>query len=132
MQTKQVNPYMKSDRNVFVHKIDFAVQRTNSGEITVDYLPDSTQVSMIQAGVSTNSIMGNNVLETSPYSAVFYPMEQFQDRLWHPIYFQASGNCIQLYFYMTLDQMVTPTISLSDFQLEGMVIYAQPTASRMQ
>jgi hypothetical protein len=141
--TKQINPYMKSDRNVFLHKVDFAVQKTGSiqlindeyvitgGEITVDYYPSDSSVSMIQGGLATASIMGNSVLETKPYSPVYYPLEQFQDRLWHPIYFQSSGNCIQLYLYMTTNQMVVPSISMSDFELEALVFYTQPTTSRM-
>lgn len=122
---------MKSDRNVYLHKIDFAVQKTASGQITVDYTPSSSGISMIEAGMSSGSIMGNSVLETSPFS-VFYPIEALQDRLWHPIYFQTQGNCIQIHMYMTNQQMIDPTISRVDFELEGMVLYCNATDSRMQ
>lgn len=132
IQTKQINPYMKDDRNVFLHKIDFAVQRTQNGAITVDYYPSSTEVSMIGGAASTGSLMGTSVLETFPYDPIYYPLEQFQDRLWHPVYFQADGNSIQLYLFFTYDQMVNRNISLSDFEMEGWVVYAQPTTSRMQ
>lgn len=144
LETKQFNPYMKDDRNLYLHKIDFAVQKTGQviqnedgtytitgGQITVDYFPSSTQLSMIDQGELTNTIMGTSVLETTPYNPSLYPLEQYQDRLWHPVYFQTTGNCVQIYMYMTEEQMVTPSISLSDFELEGMVIFTRATADRM-
>lgn len=130
--TKQYNPYDKDGRNVYVAKVDFAVQKTANGQITVDYYPSATELSMINGGVATGAIMGNNILETSPYSATYYPLEQYQDRLWHPIYFQSSGECIQLAMYMNPTQMMTPTIALSDFELEGMILHTSPTSTRLQ
>ena len=137
--TKQFNPYDKQDRNVFIERINFCVERTldnydptqPSPQITVDYSPSSSGVRMIQGGVATGAIMGNSILETGPYNPIYYPLEQYQDRLWHPIYFQSDGNCIQIYMYMTPSQMTNPRIALADFELEGMILYAQPTTSRM-
>ena len=132
IETKQINPYMQDDRNVYLHKIDFGVEKTSYGQITVDYYPSSTSVSMIQAGQASTAIMGNSVLETFAYDPFYYPLETYQDRLWHPVYFQTSGNCIQLYLYMTPAQMTNPKISLEAFELDGMILYTQATASRMQ
>ncbi len=130
--SKQFNPYDKESRNVYLSKIDFAVQKTEFGQITIDYYPSSTELPMIQEGYASGSIMGTNVLETSPYSPTYYPLEQYQQRLWHSIYFQSSGECIQLWAYFDVDQMVDPRIALSDFELEGMILYVQRTDSRMQ
>lgn len=128
--TKQWNPYVKQDRNFYLSKIDFGVLATDDGQITIDYSPSSAQISMVTDGNLTDSIMGNNVLETSPYALA--PLEDFQERLWHPIYFQTDGECIQLFIYMTDFQLRTPSISFEDFQLEGMILYTMPTAQRMQ
>ena len=124
--TKQFNPYSDLDRNVYVSKIDFGVRKTETGAITVDYYPSSTNVSMIQGGVITGAIMGNSVLETSPYSATLYPLEQYQELLWHPVYFQTSGEFVQFSMYFTANQMINPNIALVDFVLEGMCLYTQP------
>lgn len=132
IRTKQFNPYDKIDRNVYIAKINFAVQKTATGAITVDYFPSATQLSMIQEGIASGSIMGNNVLQTSAYDSALYPLETYQDRLWHPIYFQCSGECIQLFMYFTPAQMIDPRVSLSDFEMEGMILYTQSTTSRMQ
>ncbi len=129
--TKQFNPYDSKDRNVYIHKINFIVQKTQAGQLTVDYSPSDTPVSMIQGGEANGSIMGNSILETFAYDPTLYPLETYQDRLSHPLYFQCSGTCIQMKMYMTPAQMVIPTISLSDFELEGMVLFAMPTNDRL-
>lgn len=125
--TKQFNPYIQQGNNVFVQKIDFGVASTQHGEITVDYFPSATSLSMITNGEATNSIMGNNILETRPYDPLFYPLEAFQQRLWHTIYFQSYGECIQLFLHMTPAQLENQNIAFSDFELEGMILYTQPT-----
>ena len=131
MLTKQFNPYLKEGQNVFISKIDFGVKKTLMGQITVDYFPSATTLSMIAEGQATGAILGTNVLETYPYDPLYYPLEGSQERLWHTIYFQASGECIQLAIYFNNAQMVDPESSLVDFQLEGMVLYTNP-AGRLE
>jgi hypothetical protein len=125
--TKQFNPYINKASDFYLAKVDFAVESTDSGQITVDYYPSSTTLSMIGEGIANNSIMGTGVLETSPYNPLYYPLEQQQQLLWHSVYFQSSGEFIQLYLYMSDDQLVDPDISLEDFQLEGMILYTERT-----
>jgi len=126
IKSKRYNPYISQDQNVYLAKVDFAVQRTAAGAITVDYFPSSSPISMIDGGVNTGAIMGTSVLETSPYNATIYPMEQYQELLWHPVYFQATGNNIQLFMYFSEDQMINPNISLSGFEMEGFCLYTNP------
>ena len=82
---------------------------------------------MIQGGVDSGSIMGNSVLETFPYDATLYQLEQYQALLWHPVYFQSSGEFIQLLLYFTPQQMIQPAIVFAPFVLEGMALITQPT-----
>lgn len=130
--SKQWNPYVNEGSNVYLARIDFGVQRTSSGQITVDYFPSASELSMIREGTNTGSIMGNNVLETSPYDPAIYPFEQVQDRLWHPIYFQSDGECIQIFMYFSQAQLTNPAIAWSDFQLEGCILHTQSTSERIQ
>ena len=132
--SKQWNPYLDQGRNVFLQKIDFGVEKTSAGEITVDYFPSASHVSMLNAGGSTGTgaNMGTGVLETHPYSVTFYPLEQFQDRLWHPIYFQTTGECIQILLYLNPTQITTLTIAFSDFELDGMVLFTNKSSDRLQ
>ncbi len=128
--SKRWNPYSSKDRNVFLHRIDFGVMKTTNGEITVDYYPSSTQLSMIEEGYATNTIMGDSILETSPYA--LYPLENFQELLWHPIYFQTQAQYVQINMYFSNQQMSDPSIAWSDFEMQGLVLYTQATTQRLE
>jgi len=136
IMTKQFNPYVDQDRNVFIHRIDFLVQNVEAAQngqtaqITVDYFPSSSDVSMIATGVESTSIMGTSVLETSPYA--LYPLEVYQETLTHPVYFQTTGTFVQFSLYFNNFQMLTPEIAFADFELQGFVMYTKPTAARLQ
>jgi hypothetical protein len=123
--SKQWNPYDKQGRNVYIAKVDFLVQTTDGGQITVDYYPSSTELSMIAAGQGTGSIMGTGILETAPYPDV--PLEADQVRVWHPVYLQTDGECIQLFMYLTDTQITNPIIALSDFELDAILLHTSPT-----
>lgn len=142
MKTKEFNFYAGQARNVSVNKVDFQVDATTYGEITLDYLVSTSDESMVlesESMTGTGAIVGTNVLETSPYPSV--PLEATASRLVHPIYFQADGEFIQLEFRMSDEQMqrvieVEPGVfsgpTFEDFQLHSMCFFAQPTSSRMQ
>lgn len=134
--SKSWNPYLKDASNFQLAKMDFIVQRTSAGEITVDYSPSSSTqnngngTSMIDASVATNCILGTSILETKPFT--LYPMENAQQRLFHPIYFQTQGDAIQIRLYFTDSEMIVPTISQTNFTLEGIILYTKPTSSRLE
>ncbi len=130
IETKWINPYFGKDRNIYLHKVDFAVTKTTGGEITVDYYPSSSTLSMLEWAQNTNMLVGTGVLETSPYA--LYLLETVQEILWHPVYFQTTGESIQLALYFTAEQMVRPAVSLSDFQLQAMILYTSPTSQRLE
>lgn len=138
MYSKQWNPYDKDGSNVYVAKIDFAVVKTpnntdvngkpipgTGGQVTVNYSPSSTPLDSIQEGIDTDTIMGTSILETSPYPVYLYPLEQKQTRLWHTLYLQTDGECVQINIYMSPAQMCDPTISLANFEIEGIILYTQ-------
>lgn len=132
--SKQWNPYVTRDRNLHLAKIDFCVLRTSNGEITVDYAPSSSSISMINDGgpTGTNSMLGNNVLETHPYQYASSTLEQTQENLWHPITFQTDGTCVQIEMYFSSDQIMDEDIAFSPFEISGICLYTQPTSARLQ
>jgi hypothetical protein len=130
--SKQWNPYLNEGYNFYLAKIDFGVLKTEDGQVTVDYYPSATNVSMIQAGQQTGAIVGTGVLETSPYNPLYYPLEQEQTRLWHPIYFQTDGECIQIVIFMSDAQIRNEDIAFSGFELEAMVLSTQRTRARLE
>lgn len=123
--SKQWNPYLKTGENFTLAKIDFCVASTASGEITADYYPSSSGLSMQGEAIWTSSILGTSILETSPY--VLYPLESEQDTLWHPIYFQTQGTGITLRLYLDGDQLMNPAIAFSDFELQGIILNTKQT-----
>lgn len=132
IKSKQWNPYDKDGRNVYVAKIDFCVERTDYGEVIVAYAPSSSERDMLVDGEASTALVGTGVLDMKPYPVLYAPLEQFQDRLWHPIYLQVDGQCLQIYITMTPLQICTPTIAFSDFQLHGLVLHTMPTTNRFQ
>lgn len=130
--TKNYNPYVDKNKSVFVAKIDFAVEKTATGAITVDYYTSTAPISMIADGQASGAMLGTSVLETFPYDPKYYPLEQYQELLWHSLNFQSSGEFIQLVMYFDLQQMMNPNIALVPFEIEAMVLYTQPTSDRMQ
>lgn len=139
--SKQYNFYTELDRNMYMQRIDFMVDKTINGQVTADYLVSSSTLSLVSEGLGNvaapGPLPGNGTLETSPYPLANF--EKFQTRLWHPIYLYAEGECIQLQLYMSVDQMFNYRIinntvaytALNDFQLHAMVFYVTPTSYGM-
>lgn len=130
INTKQFNFYTDRGDDLFVPYVDFLVSRTSSGQITADYSVSSSSEFLVSQGINqTGAAVGTNILETSPYALIAY--EQTQDRLWHRIYYQASGNLFQMRFYLSQLQLEDPDMSLSPFALHAMLIYAQRDSTRL-
>jgi len=120
LTTKQYNFFLNKGVNFAVDKIDFLVDRTESGEVSINMMPST--------GGNTNV----TILETKPYNPVFYPYEQYQQQLWHSIYPNVYGSFIQFNMTWNPDQMVKKSISLESFTLHSMLFYATMTDNRLQ
>lgn len=125
IKSKEWNPYKRENRGVNLLKIDFGVKKTSSGELTVDYYPSHSDESLFNAGNITGSSVGTNILETYSYTLV--PLEAKQRLLWHSLYFNGEGDSVQIEIFLSDDQMKNVAIAESDFTLEGLVLYTQPT-----
>ena len=119
IHTKEFNFFIKQGMNVSVPRVDFLVDRTGEGEITIDIRPSSSTLSV-----------DTFTLETSPYA--LYPLEATQDRLWHPVYTQLEGTGAQLRIYLSAKQMLDFNIIRADFQLGAMIFYAKVSSSRLE
>jgi len=128
--TKQYNFYAQQGRNAAINKVDFLIDKTSDGEITVDYSVSSSSESMLDFGNLSGSLLGTGILETSPY--VLMPLEDTQDRIWHPVYPMAEGECIQLNIHMNEEQLTDSAIAWSAFVMHAMLFYSTPTTSRLQ
>lgn len=129
IKSKQWNPYMQQARDVYVAKIDFGVEATTEGAITVDYYASSQDDSTLYNAAVTGTLLGTGSLSTAPYPTI--PQEINANRLWHPLYFQNEGECIQIELSYSEDQIIDVDIVDSDFVLEGIVLHCTPTTSRL-
>jgi hypothetical protein len=80
----------------------------------------------------TGSAIGNNILETYTYVALdplsVGTLEQSQDRFWHYLYFNATGENVQVRIYTSAAQNLSTQIAFSDFQLNAFQFIGKPVA----
>ena len=128
--TKEYNFYAKEGRNNYVSKVDFMVDKTSAGQIQVDFYVSTSLEPLLEDSAGNGVLLGTGTLDTFAYPDI--PFEQNTTRLWHPVYFQADGEVIQLQLIMNDEQMRNVNIRESGFALHAMCIYAQPTSYRFQ
>lgn len=128
--TKMYNFYPQAARNMRVNKVDFNVDTTQNGQITVDNFTSSSTLGTLADAALTGALMGTGSLNMTPYPLV--PQEATRTYLVHPVYMQANGEWIQLRLYYNNVQMFNYPISSSDFELNAMVFYAALSANRLQ
>lgn len=123
--SKQWNPGTPVGQQFRMPYIDFLLDRTDTGEVSVDYLIDSSLGWTIQEQDVTGALLGSNTLYTKPEDNSPYQINQV--RIWHRYFLQTTGMMIQIKIFMTDDQMKDLEISQSDFQLDGMILYVEPS-----
>lgn len=133
--TKQYNFYNKIGSQMACNRVDFYVDKTSTeeidgvrvgGQVQIDYFLSSSSISTVRSGINNGSLVGTGILETSPFELI--PLEETQDRFWHPMYIVGSGENIQLRIYMNDEQMLVPIIAEAPFQLNAMLFYVQKTS----
>ena len=124
--SKQWNPGTPVGQQFRMPYMDFLLDRTKDGEVSVNYFIDSTQGNSIQEQAQNNgAILGSNTLYTKAEDNAVYQPNQV--RVWHRYFLQSQGMMIQIKIFMSDDQMRDLDISQSDFQLDGIIIYAEPS-----
>ncbi len=130
--TKEFNFYEKEGYNCYLSKVEFLVTKTDGGSTQVDYFVSSSLESANQASDTqgNQSMMGTGTLDTFAYPTV--PFEANAARVWHPLYFNGSGEYVQLFISMNEEQMRNPLVSEQIFELHALLIFVSRTNSRLQ
>lgn len=120
--SKQWNPYVKDGFGIYLAKIVFAVATVQGASIQVDYNPDDSNDTFVadSGPAGTNSLIGTSILDMYPYTGFD---TQGAERLWHPVYFQGQGNCVQIRMYYNDDQMVEASTALSNIEVQGLMLF---------
>lgn len=137
ISTKEYNFYAKDGRNACISKVDFMVDSTAAGQIQVDFYVSTAVMPFLEDSAGNGVLLGTGTLDTFPYTVANgaeapIQLEETAVRLWHPVYFQADGEVIQLELIMNDAQMRDVNIRESGFALHAICIYAQPTSYRFQ
>jgi len=130
IKTKEYNFYAEQGRNAYISKIDFMVDKTFAGQIQAEFFVSTNSVPLLADSFGDGELLGTGTLDTFPYPTITF--EQNATRLWHPVYFDADGEVIQLQLVMNDAQMKDVDIRECDFVLHAMCISAQPTSYRFQ
>ena len=125
LQSKQWNPGTPVGQQFRMPYMDFLLERTEDGEVSVDYLVDSTSGQSIQDQVTPGILLGTNTLYTRPEDNANYQPNQV--RIWHRYFLQSQGSFIQIKLFMSDDQMRDLDISQSGFVLDAINIYVEPS-----
>jgi hypothetical protein len=122
--SKQWNPGTPIGQKFRMPYIDFFLDKTDAGEVSVDYFIDSAVGPSIQSQSPSNVLLGSNTLFTKPENDSTFGNNQV--RIWHRYFLQSQGMMIQIRIYMTDDQMRDTSISEASFQMNGLILYVQP------
>ena len=127
IKSKQWNFYLKEGKNFLINKMDFYVTKT-SGKITTDFILNSTTDGMVNDAIGNDVAQGDYKIDLGGQ----FGMEKIQERIWRSQYFQADGNCIQLWLYVDDNDMKIVANAASGLEIHAIMIYARPTANAMQ
>lgn len=134
IRTKMFNFYNKPGMEIAVEHVDLLVDNVKGrtgeedfvpAQIGVDISISSAAIVTFNDMVATNSVTSVPIIECSPFAAV--PYEQFQQRFWRRMYYNVTGETIQIVFSWDRVQVVNPQIVFNDFQLNAMIFYVRPT-----
>lgn len=125
VKTKEYNFFPNEGKWTYIPYVDFYVDRTDHGQVLVEYYSSSSFSQIASDAQVSGALLGTNILETSPYPSK--PFETTQERFWHRVYLQMDGEVVQLFIKMNDAQLFDPEIVFSEFTINAVMYYAQPT-----
>lgn len=126
--SKRFNPGTPIGQQFRVPYVDFLLDATVNGEVSLDYLIDESTGNAVQDNAVKDVLLGTNVLYTRPEESTDIGPDQANQsqKLWHRYFMQTNAQFLQVKIYMTEAQMKDLAISRSDFQMHAMSIYVTP------
>lgn len=118
--TKQYNPGTPVGIQFRFPYIDFLLEVTAKGELTVDTLVDASKGTTIQDNTPVGTLLGNNILFTK-FEQLFGDQKN-SIYTWHRFFVQSQGQFIQLNLKMSDDQMKDFEISSSGFSMQALLL----------
>ena len=127
--TKRFNDFISEDQSVDIPYVDFYLQTTDGGEISIDiYTDQSSEIPMPNLFVnsSTDRFTYSPTHTLSTQKADTFQKEGAPDRIWVRLYSNTSGQFIQFRLYLSVDEKIDKRIQGADLQLNAMMLTAMP------
>lgn len=115
--TKKFNPFISEGAQCRLGYVDFYVDKTTNGQVTVDlYINEDSSVPINYT---------NDILSTYPEStySISPDTSLVNAKLWKRLYFEDISQLFQFKIYMDDQQMVVDNIIESDFALHGLILW---------
>lgn len=122
LKTKQFNPGTQVGLKFGFPHIDFLLDVTDNGEMTVDYIVNAGQGSNLSQIAVQDTFYGNMDLWSKPEMIDDWTMIE-QEYAWHRYFPQAQGSFIQLIITMSDRQMRDWDIASEEFVLHAIILY---------
>ena len=118
--TKQYNPGTPVGIQFRLPYIDFLLEITAKGELTIDVLIDASKGTTVRDNTPSGTLLGSNILFTK-FEQLFGDQKN-SIYTWHRFFVQSQGQFIQLNFKMNDEQMKDFEISSSGFSMQAMLL----------
>jgi hypothetical protein len=113
--TKEFNPFYQQGKASNVQALELFMDRSENGEMTVDYFIDDNNAAAVTFDVSLSS----------PEPSTSF--SQNQQKIWHKIYPNVYGAFFQLEFFLSDEQMRDLSIASSNIAIHGLIFYVSPS-----
>ena len=123
--TKVFSPYYEDGKQVRLGYVDYFLDSTTSGQVTVQmFINESPNTSIDDPNSPGNSgLLGDNILLTSPENLYLIPYQENQRKIWHRQFYYTFGQNFQVQINMDAGQMSTPSIAGADFVMHALTLY---------
>lgn len=135
--TKQFNFYNERGMEIALEHVDFLVDNVKDrdyndplflpAEIQVTPYLSSSNRNAINDASDTLSLTSSGFIELSPLFVS--PYENSQTQFWRRMYYNMTGESVQLVFRLGDIDLEEPSIVFNDFQLNSMIFYVRQTKS---
>jgi len=123
--TKRFSPYYTQGAQVRLGYVDFLLEKTEEGEISVNlFIDENSNISINDPNSLNNEgLLGDNVVLTRPENTNLIPFQANQEKIWHRMFVYSITQNFQLQFTFDDDQMFDEEINSSEFILHAMTFY---------
>ncbi len=128
ISTKVFVPFYEQGQQCRVGYIDFLLDRTGAGQITSDIFVNENSTFSVTDPATNPSLMGTNVVLTTPENTALYPCSANQKKIWHRQFVQTLAQNFQIQLTISDVQRASQGVYESDVVLHAMAIYLSPNA----